>query len=750
MINDDLPLTFGVELELVFIFHEDRLKKILSQKPSTASATIVKQLSNEDRDTLGEGRNYLAYNDMLPRHYNSWGLANAGTHPYAKTTEDGSIRRYGIEPLEIVREVLLPVRPNVRIHEERAKPDDHSIFNDWHITNDYSLIGVDKSQMIKELPQRIPDSTAAEKWDSLGVEVVSRVLDNAENAETEIAAILSALKGDSSSLHGVTLTEHCAVHVHVGQGASGFSLPTLQHLAYLLVVYEREIAKILPVTRREGSSSSAAERRSNQDKFFAEARYEIQWKLRNGEMVQREVQLPYVSLAEVRHRIFEAEGSTLEGLIDLISPVRASVVNFKYLAEEGRPPTIEFRQHHGCLSAEEIKYWVMFVTGLVRLADHYAQTGWSCPVTEWNNHTSFWDLLEGMHFPPDGIRHLKAKAAYNVEWPPSFEEFPDWTPPKSDDSNGGSDGSDNRLGSDQLEGGPPEDDNQGNVNRSGTGSGDVPSGQKATGEQDQTSAPESGIRKSGYHPGSSDEGVREFEAIIAKGYGRRAISAAGYLCGVRALATSLTAVRREMGHRESPTDSELLEIIDSEEYKASKKASIHQIFGHERFEGPEAEEEREKLIKELEGEWDATSDLTTEQLCIILRIVGRRLGQNYRLGVCTERDGKHQVYIYFTSKGSATAPVVWLHNDGNEFTEALIDESELEALEGEASQTAHKEEIIPYKGHWSAIAPGGTPIIVRAEAEATDDPEPETGGSHKRKRGDEDKGEAPPAHKSKR
>ncbi len=172
MINDTLRLTFGVELELVLVFHEKRLQQILSQDPKRAEATIIKDLEQRERDALGEIAAY-GWVGTLSRYYNSWALENAGTHQYAKTLKDEDIqsktlkgkdiRRYGIEPLEIAREVLLPIRPNIRIHEGRAKPDDVHIFEDWHITNDYSLIGIDKKQMINDLPDRIPNLEVAEK-----------------------------------------------------------------------------------------------------------------------------------------------------------------------------------------------------------------------------------------------------------------------------------------------------------------------------------------------------------------------------------------------------------------------------------------------------------------------------------------------------------------------------------------------------------------------------------------------------------
>ncbi len=591
--------------------------------------------------------------------------------------------------------------------------------------------------------------------DSYGLEIVSRVLNDVEAAEAEFETILSALKGDSLSLHGVTSNEHCAVHVHVGRENLGFTLPTLQHLAYLLVVYEHEIEKIHPATQREGSSSADTDTRSNRDSFMV-TRYEIQMVLRNGVYERREVQsVPYDTLADVRRRIFEAEGSTLEGLIKLISPAKGYVVNFTYLNTPGRPKTIEFRAHAGCLDTEEIRYWVMFVMGLVRLANHYAQTGGSCPVTEWNNHISFWDLLEDMKFPPSGVEHLKAKAAYNVEWPPKPRLIPeDYTPPASDDSHRAGD---NSLGNDQLGKHTPENNSRDNDNQSGAGNGEGPSGQYGTSTQDQSGAPENPPRKgkgTGYHKDSSLEGVREFEAIIQKSYGKIFTPTTGLLCGARALATSLEAVRREAGHTQSPTDQELLSIINGDKHNTLKTARKESMLAGMCSQGAVSEEARKELEDLLDEEFDATNNLTATQLAFALEVVNQLQGQNYRLGICEEREGKHQVYINASDESGGVGPVIWVHNDRYE-------QVEKEARLKEGEERSESPEPI---SHWSGIAPGGSPIIETPEDEVLDfanssintgsiigrSPEHGATGSEKRKRDDEDEGETEPSKKIQR
>lgn len=53
---------------------------------------------------------------------------------------------------------------------------------------------------------------------------------------------------------------------------------------------------------------------------------------------------------------------------------RLKFVNFEPLnRRKGQPRTVEFRQHQGALSPEDVRQWALFLTALMRLAEQRAR-----------------------------------------------------------------------------------------------------------------------------------------------------------------------------------------------------------------------------------------------------------------------------------------------------------------------------------------------------------------------------------------
>jgi len=262
--------------------------------------------------------------------------------------------------------------------------------------------------------------------------------------------VIAAIRGNASSHHGAFISGHCGLHVHVGLPTQPFPLPTLQHLAYILIMYETQISAMHPPHRREGSDAANIDIASNRDNFLLDPARIVKKLVfdpvaRTCSRKNRRVTMQ--SLAEIRATIF-AKDVTLENLVDLMGGSKAHMVNFSYLARKAGdgPATLEFRQHEGCLYGPSVKWWVLFVTGLVRLADHLANindtaTAGGCTnagmvgylFDEWHENMSFVDLFEMMEFPQEGRDYLGGQVAFYAVSPVAEERARESTPESDED-----------------------------------------------------------------------------------------------------------------------------------------------------------------------------------------------------------------------------------------------------------------------------------------------------------------------------
>ena len=233
---------------------------------------------------------------------------------------------------------------------------------------------------------------------------------------------------------------HCGFHVHIGLPPSArhqqaFSLPLLRHLAYIFVMYERDINTLFPHHRREDSTAGLDYCEKN---LFEGSRFlgdlptqgptvynpaTSEWERSNipaqEEYSQSRDLLRPVLLPRARELLFNKD-LTLPGLVDLMNPRKATRVNWTNLTKkpEFKPNTIEFRQHEGTLSEVAIKWWVTFLIGLVQWAGRLARedpTGASWDTyqwTEWNDDISVFELFKQTGFPEEGVEYYRRKAAY--------------------------------------------------------------------------------------------------------------------------------------------------------------------------------------------------------------------------------------------------------------------------------------------------------------------------------------------------
>lgn len=215
--------------------------------------------------------------------------------------------------------------------------------------------------------------------------------------------------------HGATVNDTCGFHVHLKPDHDDFDLPTLKHLAYIIVMYEQQIDSLQPSYRRavgaiEGSGGRY-DFRSNTSNF-----------------VDRSSGQRY-SLAIVRGMISAVQN--VRSLDILMGPGKRFVVNFENLRRENKnePRTLEFRQHEGVLRGEMVEMWVYFCIALLRIANHAGtqQTddelnpindfNAQCqiyPFSEWSSSMSVWDLFDLMEIENTGAlrTYFQRRSAY--------------------------------------------------------------------------------------------------------------------------------------------------------------------------------------------------------------------------------------------------------------------------------------------------------------------------------------------------
>lgn len=447
MSSESSSLTFGVEIEFVFAFHQSLLQAHLEnvKDASGIEKDVEKDISQETRVNL---RLVPQRYQTTRQQYNGWGLKLPTSYSpgeaeywyqerFAEQLREHGYRGYGNEPLYVAqnamssKSTLTGSIPEVYVHDSFRKAKD---FEKWQLVNDISLLGLPRPDLVAALGnQEWGDiSGTADEWDSHGIELVSRVLPFVEDSFTEVSDYLDVLHGKRATGHRAFLSEFCGLHVHIGhtgyleQGEqrTGFSLSTLQHLAYILVIYQGAISTLFPPSRRGETGVSGMDLGSNRGKFYKEATYspgsEDAPDPIYGQVEPEDYQAPMEEdppdfcFRDVRDLIFAGE-QTHKSLADLMCPEgvgRNAIVNFTYTARssgEGAR-TVEFRQHEGCLDASGVRWWVKFCAQLVlfaeRMASRYGAAqeydGKGYKWEKWSDEIDIEDLMAEMGFEDGG------------------------------------------------------------------------------------------------------------------------------------------------------------------------------------------------------------------------------------------------------------------------------------------------------------------------------------------------------------
>jgi hypothetical protein len=195
-ISDD-SLTFGVELEFVFAFHQDELQL----EDTNGQDTLEKNLSYFVRETAPF--TIISQLDFPQHTYNSWGINSGGkppTKPYGKEPQEA----LGVTISDQCQDMAFKIHDSLLTVEKTV-----SNYDKWQILKYHTMCGVGSKNIFPaRLGRRLLDSEP-ENWDSIGLEAVSEVYNTEELDEvaaTGIKMVVDGVKGKAEYSYGSFIT----------------------------------------------------------------------------------------------------------------------------------------------------------------------------------------------------------------------------------------------------------------------------------------------------------------------------------------------------------------------------------------------------------------------------------------------------------------------------------------------------------------------------------------------------------------
>ncbi|EXJ96205.1 hypothetical protein A1O1_01331 [Capronia coronata CBS 617.96] len=353
-----LPFTFGIEIE--FLFGVDNVQ--VSSDPAHRHLLVENSIIHDD-DLYDPEFEVLQVADLG----DVAGLFQAAT----------VLRRNGADLL---------------IRTE-AKSDDED-FSRWTMTLEAMVPHPESDSQLAALTdgkyRRVVDCSFA------GLELISPILKvpdmtNLEpNGLVEVNQFLQLMAGEQPGPCFFSATpKNASVHVHIGvpptpEGDSvDIPLNALRHLAWICIAFE-DVITLLHHPERHGYVNSKIWPNAQPNRVFL-GRNDPLEPLHNCAEKGRPF-YPQEEFAKIFNFEYCDEDMDRKELKHLLCfrmgplsgyPTERTFVNFANIVPFPGDPahakkTIEFRQHHGTLSAEDISEWVLFVTALVRAAERKA------------------------------------------------------------------------------------------------------------------------------------------------------------------------------------------------------------------------------------------------------------------------------------------------------------------------------------------------------------------------------------------
>ena len=232
-------------------------------------------------------------------------------------------------------------------------------YNAWRVDSDSSVAATDEDY--EEIQYTYANGVREERREKHGggtsVEVASRVLaltvDGLKEVERAVEVIRTACTFAPRS---------AGLHVHVGDGERGFSLPVLQNLVVLMACFEQQFDQAVPL-HRVGMQYCESMQRSmffpadRKRRAMADATYQT---VSVGDLVAK--------VHVLRHDYEFGDEYDWE-------PCRYRAVNLMNLDEYYNSSrvkrTVEFRQQAGTLDRFQILRWVVTVGALVQIASDF-------------------------------------------------------------------------------------------------------------------------------------------------------------------------------------------------------------------------------------------------------------------------------------------------------------------------------------------------------------------------------------------
>jgi hypothetical protein len=341
----ELPLTFGVEIECLFGIN----KRVVLHSPALRWL-YPQHFIMDSEDQIGPS-DWFDPTDEEPR-----GLCQAAT----------ILRCAG-------RDVIIKVEPK----------DPSANYHRWNLTLEEAVITPDGDWEIAGWTDG--KITGLKDWRFTGLELISPILKAPNIGPTgihdpvfdEVNHYLSALTAGPPDVPWVWIggPEVSSVHVHIGLehsevGSVDIPINVLKHVAWICLIFE-DVINLFHHPERHGYPGTKIHDHSTSNRsVFRDG----------GRHHTCDTECPPFSPEDVFLQLF-GQVTTHDDLKNIMCvksmlgmPLRNNFVNFSNVADRFCEPTrtVEFRQHHGTLSAEEINEWVYFLTALVRAAERKA------------------------------------------------------------------------------------------------------------------------------------------------------------------------------------------------------------------------------------------------------------------------------------------------------------------------------------------------------------------------------------------
>ncbi|TVY35890.1 hypothetical protein LSUB1_G005009, partial [Lachnellula subtilissima] len=212
-------------------------------------------------------------------------------------------------------------------------------FNEWSLTLDLSVIKP------SELPHYL---------DYLDLEFVSPAYYFVPDALKAIEDVLALLK--STYLMNVNVTT--GFHVHCGDNLNGFKFDTLRKLTSFLFAFTPQLNTIHPFSRQDVTKASYA------NSLRENSRFEIKRRL-----THKTRPTPIQTISRFMNSRTSMELLRHAGNPDAPKEMAYNLASIQAMTSGDQDkyfkPTIEFRQHEGCLDAVEAINWIKTVLGIV-------------------------------------------------------------------------------------------------------------------------------------------------------------------------------------------------------------------------------------------------------------------------------------------------------------------------------------------------------------------------------------------------